>query len=109
MPSAGTERRCEMCWNDDFDFDGFGGMGDPDDDFHEDMFDEFEPEPDELDLDAGADDHFANEPDDPKSAFDFQDAFILGGMIVGQAYEEALDEKEQQKQQDKVSDGDDSV
>ncbi|MFC1827111.1 hypothetical protein ACFLZQ_04185 [Thermodesulfobacteriota bacterium] len=87
-----------MCY-DDFDFDGYDGMDDPDDDFQEDMFDEFEPEQDELDLEAESDEPVYNESDDPESAFDFQDAFILGGMILGQAYEEALDEKEQQRQQ----------
>ena len=90
-----------MCWNDDFDFDGYDGMDDPDDDFQEDMFDEFEPELDELDMEAESQDPVAAGSDDPKGAFDFQDAFILGGMIVGQAYEEALDEKEQQKQRNK--------
>ena len=86
------------CHNDDFDFDGFDDMDDPDDDFQEDMFnDEFEPEADELDMGAEFEDPVYNGPDDPESAFDFQDAFILGGMVVGQAYEEALDEKEKSK------------
>jgi hypothetical protein len=35
---------------------------------------------------------------DPYFSFDFQDAFIPGGMIVGQAYEDAQGEKEQLKQ-----------
>ena len=83
---------------DDFDFDDYDDLGDPDDDFQEDIFDEFKPEPDELDMDAESEEPLADELDDPAAAFDFQDAFILGGMIVGQAYEEALDEKEQQKQ-----------
>jgi hypothetical protein len=72
-----------------------------DDDFQEDVFDEFEPEADELDMETESEEPVIIEPDDPEAAFDFQDAFILGGMIVGQAYEEALDEKVQQKQQDK--------
>ena len=98
-----------MCY-DDFDFDGYDDMGDPDDDFQEDMFDdEFEPEPDELDMEAESEELVANGPADPESAFDFQDAFILGGMIVGQAYEEALDEKEQQKQQNNEDDGEDLI
>jgi hypothetical protein len=85
-----------MCFNDDFDFDDYDGMEDMDDDFTEDLFDEeFEPEPDDMDMDAKPDD-----PVSPESPFDFQDAFILGGMIVGQAYEEMLDEKEQQNQED---------
>jgi hypothetical protein len=100
-----------MSWNDDFDFDGFDDMDDPDDDFQEDIFDEeFEPEPDELDIEAEFEKPINNEPDYPESAIDFQDAFILGGMIVGQAYEESLDEKEQQEQQakeDKEGEGDD--
>lgn len=86
-----------MCY-DDFDFDG---IDDPDDDFQEDEFnDEFRPEQDELDIEAESEDPVANGSDDPEAAFGFREAFILGGMIVGQAYEEALDEKEQQKQQD---------
>jgi len=98
-----------MCY-DDFDFDGYYDMDDPDDDFQEDMLnDEFEPEQDEFELESEIEDHFTSEPDGPESAFDFQDAFILGGMIVGQAYEEALDEKEQQKQQNNEDDGDDLI
>ena len=84
---------------DDFDFDDYDGV---DDDFSEDLFEEeFEPVPDELDMEAESDEPVYNESDDPESAFDFQDAFIRGGMIVGQAYEEILDQKEQQKQLDR--------
>jgi hypothetical protein len=86
-----------MCFNDDFDFDGYDDMDDPGDDFAEDMFNESELDPVELDMEAESEEPVINEPDDPEAAFDFQDAFILGGMIVGQAYEEALDEKEQTK------------
>ena len=87
-----------MCFNDDFDFDGYDDYDGVDDDFSEDMFEEeFEPEQDEFEMEAEIDEYSDPEPETPESAFDFQDAFILGGMIVGQAYEEALDEKEQTK------------
>ena len=87
-----------MCFNDDFDFDGHDGIDDPGDDFSEDMFEEeFEPELDEFGMEVETDEPIDFEQETPESAFDFQDAFILGGMIVGQAYEEALDEKEQTK------------
>jgi len=86
-----------MCY-DDFDFDGYDDMDDMDDDFAE----EFEVGQEEFDMEAEP-----GEPAAPESPFDFQDAFILGGMIVGQAYEEALDEKEQQKQQNNEDDGED--
>ena len=79
-----------MCY-DDFDFDNYDGMDDPDDDFQEDIFDEFDSEPDELEIDT--------ESIEFASGLDFYEVMILGGMIVGQAYEEALDEKEQQRQQ----------
>ena len=95
-----------MCY-DDFDFDNYDGMDDPDDDFQEDMFDEFEPEQDELDLEAESDEPVYNESDDPESAFGFREVFILGG-ILGQAYENGLDEKEQRNKKDS-DDGDDSV
>jgi hypothetical protein len=76
-----------MCY-DDFDFDGYD---DVDDDFSEDLFDEeFESESDQFDA----------QEDDAEWAFGYREAFILGG-IVGQAYEEALDEKERQKQLNK--------
>ena len=39
-----------------------------------------------------------------KSVFDFQEAFIIGGMIVGQAYEEGLDEKEVIKKKSWIGD-----
>ena len=97
-----------MIFNDDFDFDCYEDYDGVDDDFQEDMFDEFEPEQDELDMEAESDEPVYNESDDPESAFDFQDAFILGGMILGQAYEEALDEKEQRDKKDN-DDGDDSI
>ena len=87
-----------MCY-DDFDFDDYDGMDDPDDDFQEDIFDEeFESESDQFDA----------QEDDAESAFGFREAFILGGMIVGQAYEEALDEKEQRNKKGN-DDGDDSL
>ena len=90
-----------MCY-DDFDFDDYDdGMDDPDDDFQEDMFDEFEPEPDELEIDT--------ESNEFASGLDIYEVMILGGMIVGQAYEEGLDEKEQQKQQNNDEDGDDII
>ena len=79
-----------MCY-DDFDFDNYDDMDDPDDDFQEDVIDEeFESELDQFDA----------QEDDAEWAFGFREAFILGGM-VGQAYEEALDEKERQKQLNK--------
>jgi hypothetical protein len=75
-----------MCY-DDFDFDDYDGV---DDDFSEDLFEEeFEPELDELEIDT--------ESNEFASGLDFYEVMILGGMIVGQAYEEALDEKEQTK------------
>ena len=81
-----------MNFNDDFDFDDW------DDDFSEDMIDEeFEPELDE----------FEAQEDDAEWAFGFREAFILGG-IVGQAYEETLDEKEQRNKKGN-DDGDDSI
>ena len=85
-----------MCFNDDFDFDGYDdydGVDDPDDDFQEDIFDEeFEPEMDELEIDT--------ESNEFASGLDFYEVMILGGMIVGQAYEDALDEKEQKNKKD---------
>jgi hypothetical protein len=78
-----------MCY-DDFDFDGYDGMDDPDDDFSNDMFEEeVTPELDELEIDT--------ESNEFASRLDFHEVMILGGMIVGQAYEEAMDEKEQTK------------
>ena len=76
-----------MSWNDDFDFDDYDDLGDQGDDFPEDMFNESE---------LNTDDPIVKELDDP-AAFDFQDVFIFGGMIVGQAYEETQDEKDQHK------------
>ena len=82
-----------MHFNDDFDFDDYDGVDDPDDDFQEDIIEEeFESELDEVNSLDEFDEEIIQE-----SAFDFQDAFILGGMIVGQAYEDALDEKETKK------------
>ena len=75
---------------DDFDFDGCEGIDDPDDDFSDDMFEEeVTPELDELEIDA--------ESNEFASGLDFYEVMILGGMIVGQAYENGLDEKEQTK------------
>ena len=86
-----------MCY-DDFDFDDYDGMDDPDDDFQEDIFDEeFESESDQFDA----------QEDDAEWAFGFREAFTLGG-IVGQAYEEALDEKEQRNKKGN-DDGDDLI
>ena len=80
-----------MNFNDDFDFDDYNDYDDydgVDDDFSEDLFEEeFEPEMDELEIDT--------ESNEFASGLDFYEVMILGGMIVGQAYEEALDEKEQ--------------
>ena len=100
-----------MCFNDDFDFDGYDGMEDPDDDFSEDMFEEeVEPELDEFEAQDEIDEPFDTESANPDSSFDFHEAFILGGMIIGQAYEEALDEKEQREQQNNEDkDGDDLI
>jgi hypothetical protein len=87
-----------MCFNDDFDFDGYDDM---EDDFSEDMFEEeFEPELDEFEIDT--------ESNEFASGLDFYEVMILGGMIVGQAYEEALDEKEQKKNTDN-DDGEDLI
>ena len=79
-----------MCY-DNFDFNGYDGIDDPGDDFQEDIFDdEFAPELDELEIDK--------ESNEFASGLDIYEVMILGGMIVGQAYEEGLDEKEQLKQ-----------
>ena len=95
-----------MCFNDDFDFDGYDDYDGVDDDFSEDMFEEeFEPEFDELETEN--DEPFAPESEDPESAFGFREVFILGG-ILGQAYEEALDEKEQRDKKDN-DDSDDLI
>ena len=89
-----------MCY-DDFDFDGYDGMDDPGDDFSDDTFEEkIEPEPDELETDTESNE-FASE-------LDIYEVMILGGMIVGQAYEEALDEKEQ-KNNKHTDDSEDSI
>jgi len=97
-----------MCFNDDFDFDDYDGMDDLDDDFSEDMFEEeFEPELDEFEAQDEIDEPFAPESEDSESAFGFREVFILGG-ILGQAYEEALDEKKQRDKKDNDG-GDDSI
>ena len=84
-----------MCYDD---FDGYDDYDGVDDDFSEDMFEEeFEPESDQFDA----------QEDDAEWAFGFREAFILGG-IVGQADEEALDEKEQRNKKGN-DDGDDSI
>ncbi len=89
-----------MNFNDDFDFDGYDDYDGADDDFSEDMFEEeFEPELDELEIDT--------ESNEFASGLDFYEVMILGGMIVGQAYENGLDEKEQRDKKD--NDGDDLV
>ena len=99
VPNAGTKEAI-MCY-DDFDFDDYDDM---DDDFSEDLIDEeFESELDET----NSLDEF-NEEIIQESAFDFQEAFIIGGMIVGQAYEDGLDEKEQRNKKGN-DDGDDSI
>jgi len=90
-----------MCFNDDFDFDGYDDYDGVDDDFSEDLFEEeFEPEMDELEIDT--------ESNEFASGLDFYEVMILGGMIVGQAYEEALDEKEQRDKKDN-DEGDDLI
>ena len=95
---------------DDFDFDDYDDWGDPDDDFQEDIFDdEFKLGAGELDMEVESEEPGTNEPDDSEAVFDFQDAFILGGMIVGQAYEEVLDEKELKKQQINEEDKEDLI
>ena len=52
------------------------------------------------------DEPIAPESEDPELAFGFREAFIIGG-IVGQAYEEALDEKEERNK--KNNDGEDLI
>ena len=90
-----------MCFNDDFDFDGYDDYNGVEDDFSEDILDEeFDPESDELEIDT--------ESNEFASGLDFYEVMILGGMIVGQAYEEALDEKEQRDKKDN-DDGDDLI
>ena len=90
-----------MCFNDDFDFDGYDDYDGVDDDFSEDIFEEeVTPELDELEIDT--------ESNEFASGLDFYEVMILGGMIVGQAYEEALDEKEQRDKKDN-DDGDDLI
>ena len=61
---------------------------------------EFEPEQDELEIDT--------ESNEFASGLDIYEVMILGGMIVGQAYEEALDEKDQRNIKDN-DDGEDSI
>ena len=96
-----------MCFNDDFDFDGYDDYDGVDDDFSEDIFDEeYESELDEFEAQDEIDEPFAPESEDPELAFGFREAFIIGG-IVGQAYEEALDEKEERNK--KNNDGEDLV
>lgn len=91
-----------MCFNDDFDMDGLDG---PDDDFQEDVFEEeFEPEIDELEMEA--EDPATPEFEPPESVMDFQDVFVIGGMIVGLAYEETLDAKEQRDKKGNDDGGD---
>ena len=81
-----------MCYDD---FDGYDDYDGVDDDFSEDLFEEeFEPELNELEAQEENDEPFAPESKNPESAFGFREVFILGG-VFGQAYEEALDEKEQ--------------
>ena len=86
-----------MCdFFDDFDYDGLDDMDDMDDDFIEDAFWDVYDAPDmESEL---PDESNTPEPEPSESSFDMKEVFILGGMIVGQAWEDALDEKEQRKE-----------
>ncbi|MEA1933960.1 MAG: hypothetical protein U9N60_05965 [Thermodesulfobacteriota bacterium] len=84
-----------MCDFDDFDYDGLDDM---DDDFIEDAlldkYDEYNAPDMETEL---PDELNTPEPEPSKSSFDMEEVFILGGMIAGLAWEDALDEKEQRK------------
>lgn len=83
-----------MIFIDDVDFDGPDGL---DDDFQEDIFEnEFESEIDDPD---------GPDMEDDVIAFGFQETFIIGGMIAGQAWEEVLDEREQRGNKENDIDG----
>lgn len=81
-----------MC--DDF-FDDMDGMDDssfdPSDDFQEDLFDEQNDGIEGLIDDEPNGQEFTH--DDENRQFDMADAVIMGSMIAGNAYEEAIDEK----------------
>ncbi|OGQ97425.1 MAG: hypothetical protein A2521_08550 [Deltaproteobacteria bacterium RIFOXYD12_FULL_57_12] len=89
-----------MCGFDEFDPDDLDDLDDPDDDFQEDLFEDIEPEVDGFEMDDEAEEPATPEPDAPESGLDFQEIFILGSMIAGQAYEEALDEAEEKKKKE---------
>ena len=85
-----------MCdFFDDFDYDGLEDM---DDDFIEDFIeDAFLDEYIAPDMETELRDELNTPELEPsKSSFDMEEVFILGGMIAGQAWEDAL-EKEQRK------------
>ena len=81
-----------MC--DDFFDDDMDGMddsfGDPSDDFQEDLFDEYDDGINGL-TDADPDPMIPD--NEERGKIDMEDAIILGSMIAGNAYEEAIDEK----------------
>lgn len=84
-----------MCDFDDLNYDCPDGLDDMDDDFIEDAFWDVYDAPDmESEL---PDEPNTPEPEASESSFDMEEVFIFGGMIVGQAWEDALDEKEQRK------------
>ena len=79
-----------MCDFDDFDYDGL------DDDFIEDAFWDVYDAPD-MESELPPDESNTPELEPSESSFDMKEVFILGGMIAGLAWEDALDEKEQRK------------
>ena len=82
-----------MCFN-DFDFDN-----DYEEDFIEDQLDDFGTEKEFFGLEKEQED--VNQEDD-KKIFDFEEAFVIGGMIAGNAYEDALDEQESKEKKGKI-------
>lgn len=85
-----------MC--DDFfdDYDGLeDSMFDPNDDFEEDIADEYYlPEDQEFDEESA---NNLGDQDRIDQKFDILDAMIIGSMIAGNAYEEAEDEKKRRR------------
>ncbi len=82
---------------DDF-FDDMDGMddsfGDPSDDFQEDLFDEYDEGFNGL-VDSDPEPMI---PDNEESnKIDMDAAVIMGGMIAGSAYSEAMDRKERER------------
>lgn len=84
-----------MC--DDF-FDDMDGMddsfGDPSDDFQEDLFDEHD---DGINGLTDADPNSMIPDNEESGKINIDDAVIMGGMIAGSAYSEAMDRKDRER------------